>query len=85
LHEAFIAAQREEMQYKKTVQAHIQSGAALDSTHDVWVKHHDTSHMLAPGYIPLSAAQMSEIVEAMTQVYLEAAAEKAHKAREEHR
>ncbi|GAX73934.1 hypothetical protein CEUSTIGMA_g1384.t1 [Chlamydomonas eustigma] len=84
LHEAFIAAQREEVHYKKTMQAHIQSGASLDATHDVWVKHHDTSHIFAPGYIPLTAAQMSEIVAAMTQVYMEAAAEKAHKAKEEH-
>ncbi len=84
MHEMFIAVQRAELQYERTSLAHYVSGAS-SLTHDVWVKHTDTGHLLAPGYVPLTTLEMTELVEAMQQVYRSAAAEKVATLKNDHR
>lgn len=45
----------------------------------------DTGHKLAPGYVPLSSNEMSDLVASMAEVYRAAAAQTISKAKEDHR
>ena len=81
LHEAFVHAQRAELRFERSSHVHTQSFAP----HTFFPKHTGTGHLLAPGYEPMTASEMGQLVTAMAEVYREVAAMKATEVRKGHR
>lgn len=64
LHNAFVAARCAEQEYAAAARVH----ASTAQPREVWIKHTATGHVTAPGYMPLSPAEMGDIVAEMTEV-----------------
>ncbi|KAF5827689.1 hypothetical protein DUNSADRAFT_245 [Dunaliella salina] len=62
----------------------VRRGREKAATQLLWVKHTNTSHDLAPGYMPLSSMTMARLVAEMRAVYRAAAMEQVAAARKDH-
>jgi len=76
-----VHAKRDESRAERSARVYEQSFAPRT----VWVKRTGTGHALAPGYEPLTASEMGDLVAAMAEVYREVAGQCVKAARDDHR
>ena len=81
LHEEFVHAKYNETLADSSARVNEQSFGPRT----VWVKRTGTGHALAPGYFPLTASEMGDLVASMAEVYREVAGHCVKAARDDHR
>eukprot|EP00798_Chlamydomonas_sp_ICE-L_P021773 gene21773-28791_t len=79
LNDSIIVAEREEAADEKKLRGH-----ALTTTDLLWIKHTNTGHALAPGYMPLPPGDMAELVAGMRNAYQADLAYNAARQKQEH-